>query len=198
MSKKEPRSYTHREPKEFNKIRAFFQWLTCSVVYGGYYKVACGLKIYGRENVPKKGFFIVASNHMSAIDPFLIIAAIRRPIAYMAKKELFEKPVSRFFLDLLGAFAVNREKLGVSTIKTALGIKKTNWVLGLFPQGTRETDGNMDNITRGFAGISKTLKCDILPVAITGALKRIENHLRAKLQLELENLFHTMMIQRKW
>ena len=92
MSKKEPRSYTHREPKEFNKIRAFFQWLTCSVVYGGYYKVACGLKIYGRENVPKKGFFIVASNHMSAIDPFLIIAAIRRPIAYMAKKELFEKP----------------------------------------------------------------------------------------------------------
>ncbi len=164
--------YTHREPKEFNKFRAFFQWLTCSVVYGGYYKVACGLKIYGRENVPKDKFFIVASNHMSAIDPFLVIAAVKRPIAYMAKKELFEKPIARFFLDLLGAFAVNREKLGVSTIKTALGIKKTDWVLGLFPQGTREVDGNMDNIARGFAGIAKTMKCDILPVSITGALKK--------------------------
>ena len=106
-------------------------------------------------------------------------------IAYMAKKELFEKPVSRFFLDLLGAFAVNREKLGVSTIKTALGIKKTNWVLGLFPQGTRETDGNMDNITRGFAGISKTLKCDILPVAITGALKKDRKPFESKITIRI-------------
>lgn len=188
--KEEIRSYTHREPKEFNKFRAFFQWLTCSVVYGGYYKVACGLKIYGRENVPKKGFFIVASNHMSAIDPFLVVAAIKRPIAYMAKKELFEKPIARFFLDLLGAFAVNREKLGVSTIKTALGIKKTDWVLGLFPQGTRETDGNMDNIARGFAGIAKTLKCDIIPVAITGALKKDRKPFESKIVIRIGKPIH--------
>ena len=45
-NKKEVRSYTHREPGEFNRFRAFFQWLTCSVVYGSYYKIACGLKIY--------------------------------------------------------------------------------------------------------------------------------------------------------
>ncbi len=162
------KNYAKREPKEFNMIRRFFQWLTCRGVYGSYYRIACNLKIKGKENVPKKGFFIVAANHVSAIDPFLLVDAVGRPIAYMAKQELFEKKVSRFFLDLLGAFAVNREKLGVSTIKTALGIKKTNWVLGLFPQGTRERDGNMDNITRGFAGLAKTLKCDILPVGIKG------------------------------
>lgn len=185
MADTEITSYTHRDPKEFNGFRAFFQWLTSSVVYEGYYKVACGLKIYGRENVPKDKFFIVASNHMSAIDPFLVIAAIKRPVAYMAKKELFEKPVARFFLDLLGAFAVNREKLGVSTIKTALGIKKTNWVLGLFPQGTRETDGNMDNISRGFAGMAKTLKCDILPVSITGALKKDRKPFGSKIEIRI-------------
>ncbi len=188
--KEEKRTYTHREPKEFNVFRAFFQWLTCSVVYGGYYKVACGLKIYGKENVPKKGFFIVASNHMSAIDPFLLVDAVGRPIAYMAKKELFEKPVARFFLNLLGAFAVNREKLGVSTIKTALGIKKTNWVLGLFPQGTREKDGNMDNVSRGFAGIAKTLKCDILPVAITGALKEDRKPFESKIVIRIGKPIH--------
>lgn len=185
MTDKAVTSYTHREPKEFNRFRAFFQWLTCSVVYGGYYKVACGLKIYGRENIPKDKFFIVASNHMSAIDPFLIIAAIKRPVAYMAKKELFEKPIARFFLDILGAFAVNREKLGVSTIKTALGIKKTNWVLGLFPQGTREVDWNMDNIARGFAGMAKTLKCDILPVSITGALKKERKPFESKIEIRI-------------
>ena len=188
--KKEIKTYTQRDPKEFNKFRSFFQWLTCSVVYASYYKIACGLKVYGRENVPKDKFFIVASNHMSAIDPFLLVDAVQRPVAYMAKKELFYKPVARFFLDLLGAFAVNREKLGVSTIKTALGIKKTNWVLGLFPQGKRETDGNMDNITRGFAGLAKTLKCDILPVAITGALKEDRKPFESKITIRIGKPIH--------
>lgn len=176
------RNYTKREPGEFNRARGFFQWLTCRVVYGTYYRIACGMKITGRENVPKDKFFIIASNHLSAIDPFIVIDATGRHVAYMAKQELFEKPVARFFLNALGAFAVNREKLGVSTIKTALGIKKTNWVLGLFPQGTREIDGNMDNITRGFAGLAKTLKCDILPVGIVGATKKdrkpFESHIK--------------------
>ena len=160
---------TKRDPKEYNFLRGIFQWLTCRVVYGTYYRIACGMRITGRKNVPKDRFFIVASNHVSAIDPFLVIDAIGRHVAYMAKQELFEKPIARFFLHNLGAFAVNREKLGVSTIKTAIGIKKTNWVLGLFPQGTREINGNMDNVSRGFAGLAKTLKCDILPVGIVGA-----------------------------
>ena len=165
------RSYSQRKPSEYNWFRAFFTWLTCTVAYGFYYKVTCNLKIEGKENVPKDRFCIVASNHQSAVDPFLMVFAVGRPIAYMAKKELFEKPIMRFFLDWLGAFAVNREKLEVSTIKTAVGIKQTNWLLGLFPQGTREVDDNMDNVNKGFATIAKMTKSDILPVAIIGATK---------------------------
>ena len=91
------------------------------------------------KNVP----CILASNHISYFDPFIVSWAVGRKMAYMAKKELFETKFGRLFLNFLGAFAVNREKLEVSTIKTAIGIKETGWVLGLFPQGTRETDGNM-------------------------------------------------------
>ena len=125
---------------------------------------------------------IFAGNHVSYLDPPLLTLAVGKNVAYMAKQELFEKPIARFFLHNLGAFAVNREKLGVSTIKTAIGIKKTNWVLGLFPQGTREINGNMDNVSRGFAGLAKTLKCDILPVGIVGAIKQerkpFESHIK--------------------
>ena len=78
-------SYTKRDPKEYNKARGFFQWLTCRVVYGTYYRVACGLKITGRENVPQDKFFIVASNHVSAIDTFLIVDATGRPVSFKAK-----------------------------------------------------------------------------------------------------------------
>ena len=165
------KNYSQRKPSEYNWFRKFFTMLTCAFPYAFYYKITSNLKIEGRENVPKKGFYIVASNHVSAVDPFLIVNAVGRPIAYMAKKELFEKGIMRFFLDWLGAFAVNREKVEVSTFKTAVGIKETDWLLGLFPQGTRQRDGNMDNISRGFATIAKTAKADIIPVAILGATR---------------------------
>lgn len=161
------------------------QWITCNLVYGLYYRVAFGLSIEGRENVPKNGFCIVASNHVSAIDPFLVACAVNRRIAFMAKMELFEKKIMRFFLDILGAFAVNREKLAPSTIKTAHTIKQTNWLLGIFPQGTRERDDNMENINKGFASFAKTLKCDIIPVGISGASKEKRKPFKSKMKIKI-------------
>ena len=152
------RNFQKRSPKEYNWFRGFFQWLTCSVVYATYYKIVFNLKIEGRENIPKKGFYIIASNHVSAIDPFLIIHASGRNLAYMAKQELFQNKVSSFFLDLLGVFAVDRSKPSVSTIKTVMGLKQTSWCLGIFPQGTRNQDGNLTNINKGFASFAKSLK----------------------------------------
>ncbi len=165
------KDYQQRFAKEYNGFRAFFQWLTCTFVYGFFYRFIFGLRVVGLENVPKNGFCIVASNHVSAIDPFLVAYAIRKPVAYMAKIELFEKKIMRFFLDLLGAFAVDREKLAKSTIKTVHEIKKTNWFFGIFPQGTREREDNMDHINKGFASFARTLKCDILPLALIGMAK---------------------------
>ena len=184
------KNYQKRGPKEYNLFRGIFQWITCSLVYGMYYQIAYNLKIEGRENVPKKGFFIVASNHVSAIDPFLVVHALQRNVAYMAKVELFKHRIARFFLDLLGAFAVDRSKLSPSTIKTALGLKGTNWVLGIFPQGTREIDGNMDNINKGFASFAKTLKCDILPVAITGFARDQRKAFKSNMKIKIGKPIH--------
>ena len=89
----------------------------------------------------------------------------------MAKKELFEKAFTRWMLDWQGAFAVNREKLEVSTIKTALEVKNTDWILGLFPQGTRAKSGTIENIHKGFAGLARSTKCGILPIGIVGSEK---------------------------
>ncbi len=194
-------NYQKREAKEYNWFRGFFQWLTCST-FGIYYKVAFNLKIYGRENVPKKGFFIVASNHVSANDPFMVIHAIKRHTAYIAKIELFEKKIMRFFLDWLGAFAVDREKLSMSTVKTAHALKQTGWPLGIFPQGTREQEGSFENINKGFATFAKTLKCPILPVAISGGSKDVRKPFRSKMIIKIgkpipysENIDETV---KKW
>ena len=166
------RKYNKRTEKEYNWFRTMFTNFVCRYVYGLYYRIWYRMEVQGLENVDKNNSFVIAANHLSAIDPFLIAGALKRPVAFMAKEQLFEKPLSRLFMNLFGAFAVNRDKLEVSTIKTALSIKKTKWDLGLFPQGTRELSGTITRIQKGFAALAKTMKSNILPVAVINTDKK--------------------------
>lgn len=168
-SKKEKRSYTHRDASEYNCFRTFFQIFICAWMYMIRYKLVYRLEVHGKENIPKDNDYIVCANHLSTLDPPLLCGVWSRRICFMAKKELFDIFGLRLWLDWLGAFAVNREKLGPSTIKTARMIKgNTNWVLGLFPQGTRGEPGTITGVTKGFATLAKATKCGIVPVGITG------------------------------
>ena len=120
-------------------------------------------------NNPTSNEYIVAPNHLSTLDPPMVASVFPRPVAYMAKKELFDNPFLCWWLNWLGAFAVDRENLSVSTIRTVLTIRKTEWVFGIFPQGTRQAPGEISGITKGFASLAKTTKCGILPVGIIGS-----------------------------
>ena len=161
--------YSKRDAKTYNKFRTVFQWIVCNVVFGSYIKLMYNYSVEGKENIPKDDRFIVAANHISGRDPFLLPFALNMRIAFMAKEELFEKFFSRTLMDYCGAFAVRRDKVEVSTIKTALNIKNTDWKLGLFPQGTRDSSHRVEKITKGFASFAKATKSGILPVAIIGS-----------------------------
>lgn len=164
----EQNTYTKRTAKDYNWLRSIFQTIVCKGLYMLRFKFVYRLEVQGKENIPKDNNYIVASNHLSTLDPPLIAAVMPRSVAFMAKKELFDIWSLRIFLNWLGAFAVNREKLGPSTIKTVKSIKDSNWVFGIFPQGTREEAGTISGVTKGFANIAKLTKCNILPVGITG------------------------------
>ena len=160
--------FSLREPRFFNKWRRLFSFLVCNVFYMIRFKLVYRMEVYGKENIPANSDYIVASNHLSTLDPVLVCSVINRGVAYMAKKELFKNPFMQWWLDWLAAFSVDREKLEVSTIKTVMNIKKTDWVLGIFPQGTRQEPGVISDITKGFASLAKATKCNILPVGIIG------------------------------
>lgn len=157
-----------REQKFFNKWRGVFQFIITHIGYMIRLKLVYRIEVHGKENIPKDNAYIVAPNHLSTLDPPMVAAVWSRPLAFMAKKELFENPFLRWWLNWLGAFAVDREKLGVSTIRTVLTIKKTDWVFAIFPQGTRQEPGIISNVTKGFASLAKTTKCGIIPVGIIG------------------------------
>lgn len=165
---KNKKSYTTRNADQFNKWRSFCQFLVCKLFFMIRYKLVYRLEVHGLENVPDDNEYIVCPNHLSTLDPPLIAAILPRSVAFMAKKELFDIKFLRWWLDWLGAFSVNRESLAPSTIKTVLNIKKSNWVFGIFPQGTRGVPGEIKGVTKGFAGLAKITKCSILPIGITG------------------------------
>lgn len=161
--------YMTRKVNEYNLWRRIWQWLVTKFWYGLSYRFIYRLEVYGQENIPKTNGYIAVGNHLSTLDPPLVCHVLPHPVAYMAKKELFKHPLLRWMLDWLGAFAVNRENVGLSTIKTAKSIKNTKqWVLGLFPQGTREKGSAICHVTKGFVGLAKATGCDILPIGIIG------------------------------
>ncbi len=166
------KNYARRYANEFNIFRCIYQAIWCFFIAIPIFWLFYRFEIKGRENIPKNGKFICAANHVSHLDPFLVSTAILKPIAYMAKKELFEN--FGFFtlnMDWLGAFAVNRQKLEVSTIKTVKELYKTNWLLGIFPQGGIRKNKTIEKVNKGFAVIAKAAKWDILPISITGCEK---------------------------
>ncbi len=165
---KEPKNYSKRPVETFNMWRSIFQWIVCKIFYMIRLKLVYRLKVEGLENVPKDNAYIVCPNHLSTLDPPLVAAVLPRRVSFMAKKELFDIRFLRWWIDWLGAFAVNRESLGPSTIKTVMNIKKSSWVFGIFPQGTRGEPGTISNISKGFAGLAKITKCSVLPVGLTG------------------------------
>ncbi|MBR1907653.1 1-acyl-sn-glycerol-3-phosphate acyltransferase [bacterium] len=185
---KTAKNYARRTAKYFNFWRKFFQAVVCKFWYGIQFRLMYRIEIEGKENIPKDNKYIVCSNHLSTLDPFLVCFLLNRPVAYMAKKELFEKKFVRWMLDWEGAFAVNREKLEIATIKTALEVNKTNWVLGLFPQGTRAQAGTIEDIRKGFAGLARTTKCNILPIGIVGSENKTLCPFKGKIKVKIGEL----------
>lgn len=170
--KEATKKYMARKQESYNLQRQIWQWLVTKFWYGISYNFIYRKEVYGKENIPKTNDYIVVANHLSTLDPPLLANILPNPVSFMAKRELFEIPLLRWMLDWLGAFAVDRENVGSSTIRTAKSIRNTkNWVLGIFPQGTREPAGKITKITKGFAGLAKSTKCNILPVGILGTDK---------------------------
>ena len=121
----------------------------------------------GEENIPENGGFILASNHVNALDPvFIALGMKKRQLHFMGKKELFENPVIKFFLSKLNGFPIVRGGADSEALNYAIRLVKEGYVLGIFPEGTRSKDYKPARAKSGVAVIAKEAKADILPVSI--------------------------------
>lgn len=100
------------------------------------------LRMIGAENLPESGAAILCGNHLSLLDPLAAGVAVRRPVRFMGKKELFGVPVVRWAVRALGAFPVDRGNTDMAAMRTALSVLREGGVLGIFPQGGRDLSGS--------------------------------------------------------
>lgn len=128
-------------------------------------------RIYGAEKVPQEGPLIVVSNHASHFDPPIVSSCMRRPVAFMAKEELFQIPILKQAIYLYGAYPVNRLSADRSAIRSALNYLEQGWATGVFLQGTRTPDGKITEPKLGAAMIAAKAKAPILPVSLWGTEK---------------------------
>jgi 1-acyl-sn-glycerol-3-phosphate acyltransferase len=124
------------------------------------------IRIQGTGHIPASGPVILASNHRSNMDPVLLAAAVRRPVAFMAKAELFVWPLG-WILHLIGQFPVQRGGIDREALRRTSAVLSGGGVLGLFPEGTRG-DGSFGAVHPGLAYIVLRERCPVLPVAIFG------------------------------
>lgn len=161
------KKFSKLPPEHFCRWRAVTYWLVLRVFLGSYVRFLYKIEVIGKEKLKTDKPYIVAANHLSNWDPFIIAMASGQFLAFMAKTELFDTFFSRWLMDWCGAFSVNRSKLEVSTIKTAINVNKTFWKLAIFPQGTRDASGKINKVSRGFVALAKATKADIMPVSIS-------------------------------
>jgi 1-acyl-sn-glycerol-3-phosphate acyltransferase len=126
------------------------------------------VKVIGKINEPKEGALLVCSNHVSLWDPILIACVLKRQVHFMAKKELFEKPVLKQLLPAVGTFPVSRNTSDITAVKKTLTYLKDGECVGMFLQGTRNAgiDPRMTDIKSGVGMILTHSGASALPVSI--------------------------------
>ncbi|WP_413380453.1 lysophospholipid acyltransferase family protein [Alkalihalobacillus sp. 1P02AB] len=142
----------------------------CRVFLSTAYKV----NIKGKENIPDEGSVLLCCNHISNFDPPLLGSYIKRPIHYMAKQELFEKPILKSLLPRLKAFPVKRGMSDKQALRTAIQYLRDGEMLGLFPEGTRSKDGKLGKGLAGAGFFALRSNATVIPCAVIGPYQKFK------------------------
>ena len=139
------------------------------VTFQAFFLIYFRFQRIGLEYIPRRGPVIIASNHRSFLDPFVIACMARRPMYYVAKKELFlYNRVLAWLLASLGAFPVDRGAGDSDFIDTAKAILARGDIVLIFPEGTRTRPGSLGRPRRGVGRLALETGVPVVPVAVLG------------------------------
>jgi 1-acyl-sn-glycerol-3-phosphate acyltransferase len=148
-----------------NKTYRLAQFLSYS-----YLKCFHRFEVKGTENVPEKGGFILACNHLSYIDPPAVGCRIRRNLHYFARDSLFFWPLG-LLITKLNSIPVNRDQLDLGTLRKVLRVLKGGEPVLVFPEGTRSPDGTLQKSQKGLGLLVHKSGVPVLPARLDGSFE---------------------------
>jgi 1-acyl-sn-glycerol-3-phosphate acyltransferase len=149
-------------------VNPIVYWLVRGVIQP-FFHLYFRLSRIGREHIPQEGPVIFASNHRSFLDPFVIGTMVRRPVYYVAKKELFRGRFISWLLSSLGAFPIERGKGDQDSMATAREILERGDCVLIFPEGTRVRPGPLGRAKRGVGRLALETGAPVVPIAVFGS-----------------------------
>ena len=159
----------------FYWIAYFLLWLLSRIFFP--------ITVYGSKHVPTSGHIIIASNHVSYLDPIILGLAYRRRISYLAKHTLFKNKLFGFVLKKVEAFPIKREIGDIGALREALKRLKNYTSLVVFPEGTRKGTVEDKEVRKGIGFLSAKSGVPVVPAYIVGSehvlpvgAKRLKRH----------------------
>ena len=147
-------------------------WLLSRFLFTVYFRY----RVYNPERVPLRGGVVLASNHASYADPFLIGAGVRRPLNYLARETLFRFPVFGRLLKSWNAVPVDRDGAGATGLKNILSRLLEGGAVVLFPEGTRTSDGKWQKVRSGVGLTVIKSNAPVIPVRLFGTFEAYGRH----------------------
>ncbi|MFF9511790.1 lysophospholipid acyltransferase family protein [Streptomyces sp. NPDC014724] len=155
-----------------------FYYVLKYVILGPLLRLFFRPRIEGLEHIPKDGAAIVAGNHLSFSDHFLMPAILKRRITFLAKAEYFTGPgvkgrLTAAFFRSIGQIPVDRsgKDAGKAAIREGLGVLARGELLGIYPEGTRSHDGRLYKGKVGVAVMAITAQVPVVPCAMVGTFE---------------------------
>lgn len=158
----------HHERIRTRGINPLVYWITRAVLQP-FLLVYFRTSRVGREHIPRSGPVLLAANHRSFLDPFLIGLCLRRPIYFVAKRELFEKRLVGWFLNCLGAFPIRRGESDEEAVATVKAVLARGDAVVIFPEGTRIRTPQLGTPKRGVGRFALECGAPVVPIAIHGS-----------------------------
>ena len=152
----------------------YFSWCGFRLIFAVYFR----RRKFNHELVPLTGPVILASNHASFLDPFLVGSSVPREINYLARDDLFTVPVLGWVLRRWHSVPVNREGGGAKGLKAILDRLLDGGAIILFPEGTRTRDGKLQPARSGLGLTVIKSTAPVVPVRVFGTFEAFNRFMR--------------------
>ena len=138
-----------------------------------FFKIFFRYKAVYTKRIPKKGSFIIASNHLSFLDPAAVGLITKRGVSFLARASLFNNGLFAWWAKRVGVIPISRGRLDLGAIRGSLKSLGKGRIVALFPEGTRSKDGSIQDPKSGVGFLAVKAGVPVVPILITGSDKAL-------------------------